>query len=103
MTCIDSKQCCGPQQTQRNCAGPLELTGEDNIGSRKCCGNLKKCVGVNGLKSWCSSNGKCEDTSSCIPSQSFAQYLAPYQNIKENFSTHGYPPKPPTGIYIGVL
>jgi hypothetical protein len=57
--CPGSRSCVGPQQLMRNCAGPLELTGEDNIGTRPCCGGMIKCQDQLGLRTWCSSTGKC--------------------------------------------
>lgn len=89
-----SGQCNQSQANTRHCAGPYSLTGEDRIGDRECCNNLKKCSDPWGIKQWCSTNGKCPDfspNSELLPQpfQSYSQVIVP--KIKEGFSQDGMP------------
>ena len=103
--CPGSRSCLNTQMLQRNCAGPLELTGEDDIGDRPCCGGLKKCKAEYGLRSWCSSTGKCPGNSNQTfdyftkaphPFRDYSdvpvykpEYIKGLKNIKENFCADG--------------
>lgn len=71
--CPSKWQCLCDQHNQYHCAGPLIYTGEDNIGDRPCCMDLKKCTDPSGLRQWCSHTGKC-----------------PGEGVEQ-----GYPPAPP--------
>lgn len=86
-------QCNCSQFNERHCAGPYQLTGEDQIGDRECCNGLKKCSDPAGLKQWCSTTGKCPDDDSrpgdCPPtSQAYADYsqvIVPKEHEKFGF------------------
>lgn len=97
--CPGKRQCCNTQHMQYNCAGPLILTGEDDIGSRPCCNGYKKCSDKHGFKKWCSHTGKCpgeESTWNYPPApQPFTQYYDFL--VQENFS------KSSNKKFMGVL
>ena len=86
--CPEQKQCLCSQHRESHCAGPLIYTGEDDIGNRSCCQNLKKCSDASGLRQWCSNTGKCpgEGTLDYPPApQPFKKYYDFFIK-KENFT-----------------
>lgn len=49
--------CCNQENSSKQCAGPVHLTGQIDIGSRQCCnGAGKKYTALNGLLNYCSLN-----------------------------------------------
>ena len=64
--------CCNRENSTKQCAGPVHLTAEWDIGSRSCCiGAGKKFSAEGGLLNFCSVNGGREH-------QPRFPYLAPY-------------------------
>jgi hypothetical protein len=50
--------CCTRENTSKQCAGPVHLTGQWDIGSRPCCiGAGQKYTAMGGLINYCSMNG----------------------------------------------
>lgn len=84
--CPSQKQCLCSQHVEKHCAGPLIYTGEDSIGNRPCCQNLKKCSDKSGLRQWCSHTGKCPGEVDYPPApQPFTNY-SDFLVKKENFT-----------------
>lgn len=104
--CPGRKQCCGPQQLQPNCAGPLQFTGEDDIGDRPCCGGLKKCTDNIGFRSWCSHDGTCPGKGATFdypPAPApFTQYYD-FLVQKENYSCKTNKAGPMPNAAYGVM
>ena len=50
--------CCNSENSSKQCAGPVNLTAQWDIGSRPCCiGAGKKYTAMGGLLNFCSTNG----------------------------------------------
>jgi hypothetical protein len=74
--------CCNSENSSKNCAGPVHLTAQWDIGSRKCCIG-KKFSTMGGLFNFCSVNGGSESPNSSM-------VLDPYPIL-----TPSYNPIPP--------
>ena len=48
--------CCNQENSSKNCAGPVHLTAQFDIGSRPCCVG-EKYTAMGGLLNYCSTNG----------------------------------------------
>ena len=89
--CPERRQCLCSQHVENQCAGPLAYTGEDDIGDRPCCSNLKKCVDKSGLRQWCSHTGKCP--SGHIPAMGYPPMRPPFKKYYDFFVKEGYSSK----------
>lgn len=66
--------CCNSENSSFNCAGPVHLTAQWDIGTRPCCkGAGKKYTALGGLLNYCSVNGGKE-----FSSGEYKNYVAPY-------------------------
>ena len=94
--------CCSQQNSRTACAGPIHITGENDIGVRPCCpGAGQKFTAANGLVNFCSVNNGAEfnDTHRYLGPNHYTRYtrvLVPKEHPPDNVITTygGGIPKP---------
>lgn len=85
MSCYKFKnQGCGAPMNSSE-AGPAMITGEWNIGGRKCAGGLKKCQGTCG-NFYCSNTGKCDNSKETLQrylQECYVQSGSAYKDVSD--------------------